>query len=456
MSSKKKPRKHKNFKQEKLLKAEHKNNFFKRIKSICSVVEGGVELYNLLPEKQLDVIYISRFLPYEIIPMDNSEACSQAAKMLAKVYPSLMQRNSIIITPGGYTISLNEFLTIGISFFFYLDSLEPGEFKHSDEIRKLLDSFMPLDDMLSAASVARSRFLEVLGFLLSSLDKRLIWIKYVSKHGGSIKPGVQSRIEVYSYAPEKIHVIWDHYSRPATRVCWVSTSEGVKFVTVKLADLGIENYAGEMALNVYIQSHAIVRLSERIDCIDKQLLYYFLYLSLINVKSCKGTNDTILIEYRIFRNKVGYLVVDIYGGNLIIRTFLLVTQNGTPEGNKLSEIYNLGKLEKSYMGIDKLSTFMTKELEHYEKLRDILHKVDCDVLIDLYNGIKAICNKQASHTTIETLLKHFYQRSDDVYEPEKKSEPAGTAIQSNIEETALALCPINKKKFSELWGLTKH
>ena len=51
--------------------------------------------------------------------------------------------------------------------------------------------------------------------------------------------------------------------------------------------------------------------------------------------------------------------MDIIEGKIVIRTFLFVTNNGTPEGKKLAQITGLQKLDKKYLALDKLSTFMT-------------------------------------------------------------------------------------------------
>jgi hypothetical protein len=54
------------------------------------------------------------------------------------------------------------------------------------------------------------------------------------------------------------------------------------------------------------------------------------------------------------RKKIGYFVFDITDRMVIVKTFLLCTQNGTWEGNRLNKEYNLSKYSKQYFELDKV------------------------------------------------------------------------------------------------------
>jgi hypothetical protein len=134
---------------------------------------------------------------------------------------------------------------------------------------------------------------------------------------------------------------------------------------------------------VYIQSHAQQRLAERLDCLEQGYVEFFVYNSLKNLKYFKDKNGNPLIEYNYFGFKTGYLRADIHHGKIIIRTFLFLTNNGTPEGEKLNEFTGLSKLDHKYLNIDKLSTFMSADIRNNIEVKDIFVRAGCKSLFDI-------------------------------------------------------------------------
>lgn len=81
--------------------------------------------------------------------------------------------------------------------------------------------------------------------------------------------------------------------------------------------------------------------------------------------------------------KLGYLKADVIGDKLVIRTFLFITNNGTPEGKKLQELFGLQKADKKYLGIDKLSTFILSDIKENEQLKKLFCEAGCGALFKL-------------------------------------------------------------------------
>jgi hypothetical protein len=54
------------------------------------------------------------------------------------------------------------------------------------------------------------------------------------------------------------------------------------------------------------------------------------------------------MEVCVFDVKIGYFVVEPVNDMLVIKTFLFITHNCTPEGDKLKELTGLGKSDISY------------------------------------------------------------------------------------------------------------
>jgi hypothetical protein len=108
---------------------------------------------------------------------------------------------------------------------------------------------------------------------------------------------------------------------------------------------------------IYIQSHAIEALEKRIDTTRTSILLFHLAHSLEKTE-LRYYEGKYLLTYRISNNtKVGYFVCSFVSGSLVLRTFLFITYDGTPEGDLINVKMELDKQSKTYMGLDKYSTF---------------------------------------------------------------------------------------------------
>src|SRR5450759_1287872 len=135
-----------------------------------------------------------------------------------------------------------------------------------------------------------------------------------------------------------------------------------KEMKVKLSQLGFQNGIPDKDVKIYIQKHALRRLDERIDCLSVDQKHISLFSALIKPEIIKTAKNRSLVAFRIYNTKVGYLSAEYIDGAVLIHTFLFITNNGTPEGQKLTELTGLGKLDKKYLAIDKLSSFIKSDI----------------------------------------------------------------------------------------------
>jgi hypothetical protein len=112
-------------------------------------------------------------------------------------------------------------------------------------------------------------------------------------------------------------------------------------------------------------------------------LHYSIFDSFQNIKVCKNKKGDLLFEYRFFGKKTGYFKGDIIDGKLILRTFLFLTNNGTPEGEKLHDNTGIEKQDKIYLTIDKLSTFINSDIADNPKLKNIFIKAGCSSIFEI-------------------------------------------------------------------------
>lgn len=405
MSSRKKNRTHKNLNRIKQNRIEHKLNFFRRIEKICALV-GGQKYYSMIPKEELEKIYSKRGLPPTVIPDPKSNIQTSAIKEIRFGISVLTRYREIKINEAGDKLSIFELITIGIIFFNYLNKLQDDEYANAAEVKKLLQSFRPYEEIFGDTYWDLHLSMLSSSYEQSCLDGRIYRLKHEIEVSERRTIGIENIIRVYSHIPEQIHICINDKSRPAFRVCWWDGSHEIKYYSVSYKKLGIDGGDTDSTMEIYIQSHALQRIKERLDCLKPMFANVHLIYSIQDMRIHKEKDGTYFIEYSLNNIKVGYLVANILDNKLVIRTFLFITQNGAPEGDKLSELYGLAKLDKSYIALDKLSTYVLTDLCVNKNLRNMFDEAGCQYLLDIYtdNDIKNYCITEKNSSMAENII----------------------------------------------------
>lgn len=137
--------------------------------------------------------------------------------------------------------------------------------------------------------------------------------------------------------------------------------------------------------DVYVQKHAADRLFERLSFLNESQgeLYHWMYHSLFEPNCICQPNNCFLVEYLYGPYKLGYFTVDFLENKAIVRSFLVLTMNGTPEGDNLYNHLKLSRYDKEYLKLDKLETFVQSDIQDDPKLRDIFSKCGCEHLFKM-------------------------------------------------------------------------
>lgn len=171
---------------------------------------------------------------------------------------------------------------------------------------------------------------------------------------------------------------------------------------------------------VYIQSHALKRMKERLDLLDDEALNYNLFENLVHFKHFYDVRSYILIPYHLYDVKVGYFFCQIFDNCFVIRTFLFITHFSTPEGSELKDICGLGKNDVPYWKIDRLSTFMNVDAEQYPKLSAMFEEAGCGDLFKLHNEEFSVEAMQTAN--LDGLREYVLKGRMEVEEPVEEFE----------------------------------
>ncbi len=167
--------------------------------------------------------------------------------------------------------------------------------------------------------------------------------------------------------------------------------------------------------DVYIQEHAIKRMFERVDGLSPNIVNTYMNFCFADWDA-DWYKGSLLISFSIFSYRVGYFFADFTRDRkIVIRTFYFITYDHTPEGEILSSYAGLKALDKRYLCIDRLSTFLASDFDHRSRLATLFREAGCEHLLRL-NKMRELADRDEKLTSIsnEFIEKYLSSLDDDV------------------------------------------
>jgi hypothetical protein len=324
----------------------------------------------------------------------------------------ITKNKTIPVTAAKLEVTLDDFFTMVLTASVILPWFFEDEKRVSESVKlKAAEFNASLQDTIRIATEEIYHLLLAFGFCENDISKTQYYLNHEFSLNPSLTNGLGNTIEIKTCKIQSSSLIVDNIPRPVLRVGYAFPNFGIDWISIEAASLNLEGYPSGASLDVYIQSHALQRLSERIDCFQIGTLHYNMFISLKFPRVFYDSNHNILLEFRYFDVKAGYFLAEIIDEKLLIRTFLFITNNGTPEGQKLQSLTGLQKFDKKYLSLDKLSTFMTSDIGKNEIITELLISADCGCLLDLYEKTNSISIKNSKHFDAEFMLKYINQGS---------------------------------------------
>jgi hypothetical protein len=388
--SKHKKKKQSQHSRQKVVSAHYRNEFFYKLRYLCTLITGDPSVYRLIPEKEHEYIYRTRFHPFQIIAAPGNEVPDHILLDAREFIKVLLCELTINFPQEGPKITLDLFFTVGLTLALYIDRLNPDAYPAAvllrEKLAKLIFNKSGDDEpnILDLLLKQSSDFAWSVSFNYTNYHEKIYWAEVgpeLDVKGGY--PHAHYAMKLKNNKPACKPMMIDGIFRTLIRICWAFTNLGVVNSTLKPARLGIRERKRDEEIPVFIQPHALHRLEERLDCLPRHFLHFCIYLSVTTGSVSRGDNHTFLIEYNLLYKKAGYLLAGIHDGVLVIHTFLFLTNNGTPEGKKLQEITGLGKLDKEYLSIDKLSTFYASDIADNMEVKQLFISAGCQSLFEI-------------------------------------------------------------------------
>lgn len=386
-------------KHQQMLKQQEKE-FWQKLTHIAKV-SGAYEVFQKIPKE--DRLVFSKLKPsaFRVEEAEKGTLSKTDLKELKNYVSAHLHAATFKLDNGG-VITLHDYYSAGLAIKHYIRTLEDHAYFEAPAVKKAFASYMKVvnEDYLPHKQLFE--YAKHMSWQISTINHGYYWFKYdVICDRGTIG---YDCFKVYTLKIEKRHFVLDGIKRLAFRLGFPMDKEAVYWAKVKTEDLGLKSLALKPQLDVYVQSHALVRLRERLAPILPPTIHLNLLSSVAIPNVTSYQNRILMIEY-IFRNlKLGYLIGVVEDGVLLIKTFLFITHDGTPEGKKLKELVGLSKEGKKYFHIDRLDTFIESDIKTNEKLRALFVEAGC---ADLFDFEKHLKEKPEEKKAADAILKYL-------------------------------------------------
>ena len=282
------------------------------------------------------------------------------------------------------TIKINDQLTMSpkevMSYFMAIDCMVLSK-KESSDIRDILlvekysEKIPDFEVVFGQAFDAIISIVSSIGMVITRMNSSLCWLEYLAKEKGSITQ--RDIIEVNEYIPKKHMVMIDHHPRPVYPLSLAFSNQGPVDISVPTEKIKLPGAFDKKRIPVYVQNHLIHRLEERLDCMPPFINEFNLYCSIHKADFIYYRGKIFAEYYMDSTIKLGYILLEFCDDILLAKTFLLLSNMGTPEGDKLSEISGMKKFDHKYWAIDKLSTFHNSDLKDHPQTKEIFEMAGC-------------------------------------------------------------------------------
>ncbi|WP_207423564.1 hypothetical protein [Desertivirga brevis] len=354
---------------------ELRNNALKHYEQACDLLIGpgyfhlfSPELRNELVNQRPPALKLKEITPRSA-PDSRLEFFSFAFKI------GIRQKS--IFTLNGQEIPLYLFFREGVTLIYQVYLMdELSDFK-SATLKRM---FKPYFDLGTTASALDTMLQLLHGFNYVFLDWGAeMYCFNISSMAAFHHKQDCNEVELQIIRPFHKKICIEGHTREIIWVGWPDYYGGVNYVSIEPSKLGLQ---GNEPLPIFIQKHALQRLQERLSLLPGPVHFSLFNLFMDVEFDCLTKENYCLLALKVMDQKLGYLLCSLHGDVIVIRTFLFLTNDGTPEGQKLQELTKVNRLDKQYLGIDTLKAFLEMNIESNAVLSGLFNEAGCSGLLN--------------------------------------------------------------------------
>ncbi|SMD15099.1 hypothetical protein [Pedobacter nyackensis] len=362
------------------LRKAMKQRFLDRTKKIITLV-GGEDLYDYFTDIYLEKLFEIRYKMLKAIPAPGSSITKSRVIQFNKLLYELMEGVEVTF-PNGNSIPISWYLEEGMTLASSINMFETDFDPKMKEVKECF-SFCSRDgEFHNDLQDALIGIVSDTCLMLNDYNDH-VYMADLDESPCFAEFNMGNEIIIDSFKPKKETIETRKGMRNAIRLGYFSEDFEWEHVNVKPSLLGFNTISLDIPLEIYITTHAFDRLQERIN-ITPGIMHRILVLIFIQSEiPHRWKGDASHVEFRVSDEKVGYLVLKMDAGKLVIHTFLFLTNNDTFEGEKLGRLLSVVKEDKKYLEIDTLPAFNAYHIDKNEKLSKLFKEAGCGSLLKL-------------------------------------------------------------------------
>jgi hypothetical protein len=347
---------------------------------------GLSDLFRSLPVSERRALALFRFRAIRVEPAQGVKIPRRVLDYLRKFISIGAKISMVEITPGKGKVSLEDYITAGRALIAYAKT--PGNDDVSEDVLLFRNQLIAIDhDPKNEGTGPLLQFMiivQIAGMTVSRVNQTMYYLMpSVHDEGSGLARRVSTVLFIHQVKPEAMNVVIEGKPRPAWRVGWPLAGTGMRWATLSARDLGVDSALADIPMKVYIQSHALIRLMQRVDTLDYISQHSGIFSACDKKEVVTLPDNRALVAFHVNGKKLGYFFAEIVTGIVVFRTFLFVTNSGTPEGDRLDHELRIGKIEKEFLHIDTLSAFVKTDMMLDARVVDVFERVGLGHLCNL-------------------------------------------------------------------------
>jgi hypothetical protein len=383
-------------------------------------------LFDIFTKRQKQGMFIITITPPYITALSGHKVPKQFLRYIQNLLTGMLKREYFdkeSKTTWMDVATVGKSLLLSFMSEAFTDKLQPHQLEVS---KRLLAAF----ETKNIFTICQARIVESIRVSLMSLSQpnfRTYGLAPVQPIPEKNRPVIQRYFCITTHECQTLHFKYRNYERIAFRVFLGPIGDApASNATLAMSKLfpGIKH---DRQLDIYIQSHAIRRLKERLDTMHPAVRTDVMHLSLAYAQQIIRIANgrmyiTCIMPDSTGIKAVGYFAFTIDGNNLLILTFLPLLSPHMPEGQILSERLHLSHEDLIYLGMDKLSFFYDVDIEQIPALKRVLFdELHLDYVHKLYNSTRQDGESFSEKKT--TFVKNFFREIEDrLLEPVDEQE----------------------------------
>ncbi|GEM_PF-6073668 len=343
------------------------------------------EAYALIPKEEIDMLLTIGFRPINVLPVEGEKIPNRYLMTVKKIVHDCARKVQMEVAEGSM-VSLYDYYLAGEMLTYRIRS-KGYSFKNKDKVlsaakpylERVKNGLTPNESMhMLARHITESISSPDFGYIILHFDT----YKTKGRFGFLYDCFYLSIVD-----RQKLKVTINNKRRTVYRLGMPGLENEMIWMKILPEKLGVDCGIANLQVDVYIQNHAIMRLKERLSGMQDRMMKAILYNSVHEFKTSKNSHGQTLLQFNLKDKKLGYFVYRYVDGIVVITTFLLITNNGTPEGEKLHDLLGVKKEDKQYLGIDIIKTFINSDLKNDKRAIDIFRQAGCGDLFELPSEI---------------------------------------------------------------------